>query len=122
VGFVEGPRSRVLLEDPEPEARGTQLLDALEQRRADPNALMLRQDVEVIEHVVRDGGEARDLSVELRDPYIAVRNHHFADEPAVLLGCVEIRQRRHRSAHSHAENGRQGIGLVGVGLPEEHGS
>jgi hypothetical protein len=83
---------------------------------------VLWEEVEVLEQLVRDGGEARDLSVELRDPYIAVRKHHFADEPAVLLGCVEIRQRRHRSPHGHAENGRQGIGLVAVGLPEEHGS
>jgi len=49
--LVEAAGARVALEDPEPEAARTQLLDPREQRVADSEALEVGMDVEVTEQV-----------------------------------------------------------------------
>ena len=108
--LVEGPRLRVALEDPQPEAIGAQLLDEIEEGAARSLAVQLGIDVQVVEKVVAEGEEADHPPVVLGDPDLVVLGHHALDPGKDLLGAVRVRQVGHalpaRSQMDVSQRGR----------------
>jgi hypothetical protein len=64
-----------------------------EQRLADALALPSRPHVELIDPARAERDEAVD-SVSLRDPHLALREHHVAHEPDVFVRRVQFGQER----------------------------
>src|SRR5690348_5445803 len=114
--LVEAARAGVLLEDPEAEALGPPLGDALEERRADPASLRRRIDVEEPEQVAVEACEAGQPAVlVLGDPDLLPRDH-AAEEGAILIRRVERRQEPDRLVRP-PEHGRQCLGVLGHRTP-----
>ena len=91
MALVEASRALVPLEDPEVEAAGASLLRLLQQSRACPEPLRVREDVS--EQVAVERDEPGDTLAFFCDPDLG-RRDEVAQEAPVLLARVQARQVR----------------------------
>jgi len=119
VALVETARALVLLEHPEAKAPRTPLLGEREQLAADSAALIRRPNVEVLEHVAAERGEAYDATLLLVHPDLVVAHDDLAHEPARVVVRVQPRQVGHRRAgREEAVGDRRRV--AGLGTPHRH--